>query len=54
MVKNRDVVEGLSAFITLDEIKTNSSILTPGAYLVQGIEDVVIADNVEALQKKNA
>lgn len=53
MVLCRSEVDGLSARITQDEIRAKNYNLSAGVYLQKSIEDVVIVDDIDALQKNN-
>lgn len=54
LVKDREVIEGLSAIITQKDIKDNNFNLSVGAYLQKSIENIVFVEDVESLQKRNA
>ncbi|WP_353852897.1 N-6 DNA methylase [Dehalobacter restrictus] len=54
LIKERKVVEGLSAIITPKDIQANNFNLSVGAYLQKNIENIVVVDDIETLQKKNA
>ncbi len=54
MVQNHKMVDGLSARITPDEIMAKNYNLSAGVYLQKSIEEVVIVDDIDALQRNNA